>query len=67
MSEDNKIELAARVVTQLTMAAITYGLMLWAAAEVEGLLRWLLLGWVAFNVSVVFIAATVRQAKKGTA
>lgn len=67
MSKDNKVEVITAVVVRLIMATISYGLFLWAAAETAGLLRWLLLGWVGFNVLVVFAATTVRQVKKDAA
>jgi hypothetical protein len=64
MLREDKVTLVTAVTVRLIMAAFGYGIMLWAATEVSGILRWLLLGWVHFNVSVVFIAATVRQVKK---
>lgn len=56
--------LVTGVVVRIIFSLITYGLMLWAASEVSGVLRWALLGWVGLNLFIVLASASTQMAKR---
>lgn len=55
------------VITRVVSNLVVLSLMLWAAAETSGFLRWALLGWVAFTVLCMAMGAGGWAAKRQAA